>query len=155
MPTTLMCRRRQWWPTPVLLPGKPHGRRRSLVGCSPWGLEVSDTTEQLHFHALEKEMATHSSVLAWIPGTEEPCRLPSTGSQSQTRLEWLSSSSTLMCIPCTIFSSGVWVGLILSDKPFEKKVQEKSKKGLYLFLVLNFYVQMLYNWNYVACKILR
>jgi len=29
-------RRRQWHPTPVLLPGKPHGRR-SLVGCSPWG----------------------------------------------------------------------------------------------------------------------
>ena len=30
------CRRRQWHPTPVLLPGKPHGWR-SLVGCSPWG----------------------------------------------------------------------------------------------------------------------
>ena len=41
--------RRQWHPTPVLLPGKPHGRR-SLVGCSPWGLEESDTTERLHFH---------------------------------------------------------------------------------------------------------
>ena len=36
-------------PTPVLLPGKSHGRR-SLVGCSPWGLEESDTTERLHFH---------------------------------------------------------------------------------------------------------
>ena len=42
-------RRRQWHPTPVLLPGKSHGWR-SLVGCSPWGLEGSDTTEQLHFH---------------------------------------------------------------------------------------------------------
>ena len=41
--------RRQWHPTPVLLPGKSHGRR-SLVGCSPWGREESDTTEQLHFH---------------------------------------------------------------------------------------------------------
>ena len=41
--------RRQWHPTPVLLPGKSHGQR-SLVGCSPrcrWG---SDTTERLHFH---------------------------------------------------------------------------------------------------------
>ena len=49
---------------------KSHGRR-SLVGCSPWGLEESDTTERLHFHfsALEKEMATHCIVLAWrIPG---------------------------------------------------------------------------------------
>ena len=42
-------RRRQWHPTPVLLPGKSPGRR-SLVGCSPWGREESDMTEQLHFH---------------------------------------------------------------------------------------------------------
>ena len=74
----------QWHPTPVLLPGKSHGWR-SLGGCSPWGLEESDTTQRLpfhfHFHALEKEMATHSSVLAWrIPGTVEPSGLPSMGS---------------------------------------------------------------------------
>ena len=37
-------------------------------------------TERLHFNALEKEMATHSSILAWrIPGTEEPSGLPSMG----------------------------------------------------------------------------
>ena len=41
--------RRQWHPTPVFLPGESHGRR-SLVGCSPWGSEESDTTERLHFH---------------------------------------------------------------------------------------------------------
>ena len=41
--------RRQWHPTPVLLPGNSHGWR-SLVGCSPWGLEELDTTERLHFH---------------------------------------------------------------------------------------------------------
>ena len=41
--------RRRWHPTPVLLPGKPH-EWRSLVGCSPWDLEESDTTERLHFH---------------------------------------------------------------------------------------------------------
>jgi len=41
--------RRQWHPTPVLLPGKSHGQR-SMVGCSPWGREESDTTERLHFH---------------------------------------------------------------------------------------------------------
>ena len=41
-------RRRQWHPTPVLLPGKSHGWR-SLVGCGPWGHEESDTTEWLHF----------------------------------------------------------------------------------------------------------
>ena len=41
--------RRRWHPTLVLLPGKSHGWR-SLVGCSPWGCEESDTTEQLPFH---------------------------------------------------------------------------------------------------------
>ena len=41
--------RRQWHPTPVLLPGESHGQR-SLVGCSLWGREESDTTVQLHFH---------------------------------------------------------------------------------------------------------
>ena len=43
---------------------------------------LSDFTLTFHFHALEKEMATHSSILAWrIPGTEEPGRLQYTGSQ--------------------------------------------------------------------------
>ena len=41
--------RRQWHPTPVLLPGESHGRR-SLQGCSPWGHWGLDTTERLHFH---------------------------------------------------------------------------------------------------------
>ena len=42
---------------------------------------LSDFTSTFHFHALEKEMATHSSVLPWrIPGTGEPGGLPSMGS---------------------------------------------------------------------------
>ena len=45
------------------------------------GVDKSDFTFTFHFHALEKDMATHSSVLAWrIPGTEEPGRRPSMGS---------------------------------------------------------------------------
>ena len=45
----VLFQRRQWHPTPVFLPGKSHGRK-GLVGCSPWGCEELDTTEQLHFH---------------------------------------------------------------------------------------------------------
>ena len=81
------------------LPGKSHGRR-SLVGCSPWVAKsrtrLSDFTFTFHFRALEKEMATHSSVLAWgIPGTGEPGGLPSMGvAQCRTRLKRLSSSSS-------------------------------------------------------------
>ena len=75
----------------ILLPGKSHGQR-SLVGWSPWGREESDMTERLHFHfsfrALEKEMATHSSILAWrIPGTGEPGGLPPMGSH-RVRHNW-------------------------------------------------------------------
>ena len=55
------------------------------MGCSPGVAKgqtrLSDFTFTFHFHALEKEMATHSSVLAWgIPGMEEPDGLPSMGS---------------------------------------------------------------------------
>ena len=49
---------------------------------------LSDFTFTFHFHTLEKEMATHSSVLAWrIPGTEEPGGLQSMGLQSRTQLK--------------------------------------------------------------------
>ena len=47
--TPIQYTRRQWHPTPVLLPRKSHGQR-SLVGCSPWGHEELYTTEWLHFH---------------------------------------------------------------------------------------------------------
>ena len=56
---------------------------------------LSNFTFTFHFHALEKEMATLSSVLAWrIPGTGEPGGLLSMGSQSRTQLKRLSSSSS-------------------------------------------------------------
>ena len=85
-------RRRQWHPTPVLLPGKSHGQR-NLVRCSPWVARswswLRDFTFTFHFYALEKEMATQSSVLAWrIPGTGEPGGLPSMGSH-RVGHDWL------------------------------------------------------------------
>ena len=50
--------------------------------------QLSDFTFTFHFHALEKEMATHPSVLAWrIPGTGEPGGLPSMGSH-RVRHDW-------------------------------------------------------------------
>ena len=59
---------------------------------------LSDFTFTFHFHALEKEIATHSSILAWrIPGMgEPPLRWAAIYgvAQSQTRLKWLSSSSS-------------------------------------------------------------
>ena len=75
--------RRQWHPTPVLLPGKSHGWRNLLAavhGVAKSRTQLSEFTFTFHFPALEKEMATHCSVLAWrIPGTGEPGGLPSVG----------------------------------------------------------------------------
>ena len=83
--------RRQWHPTPVLLPGKSHGRRAwwaAVHGVAKSQTRLRDFTFTFHFHALEKAMATHSSVLAWrIPGTGEPGGLPSMGSR-RVRHDW-------------------------------------------------------------------
>ena len=74
--------RRQWQPTPVLLLGKSHGRR-SLVGCSPWGRQESDTTERLHFHFSLSCIGEGNGnpLQCWrIPRTGEPGGQPSIGS---------------------------------------------------------------------------
>ena len=53
----------------------------AVHGVAEGQMQLSDFTFTFHFHALEKEMATHSSVLAWrIPGMGEPGELPSMGS---------------------------------------------------------------------------
>ena len=98
----------QWHPTPVLLPGKSH-EWRSLVGCSPWGCWGSDTIERLHFHALEKEMATHSSVLAWrIPGTGEPGGLLSLGSH-RVGHDWSDLAAAYdICSSLSYFLHPIW-----------------------------------------------
>ena len=54
--------------------------KTAVHGVAEGQTQLSDLTFTFHFHALEKQMATHSSVLAWrIPGTEEPGGLPSMG----------------------------------------------------------------------------
>ena len=96
--TKVWKRRRQWHPTPVLLPRKSHGWR-SLVGCSPWGHYELDTTERLHFHFL-------LSCIGEGNGNPLQCSClenPRDGgawwaavygvAQSRTRLKQLSSSS--------------------------------------------------------------
>ena len=102
-------RRRQWHPTPVLLPGKSHGRR-SLVGCNPWGCKESDTTERLHFHL---------SLSCIGEGNDNPLQRSCLENprdrgawwaaiygvaQSRTRLKWLSSSSPVKGHDLVLFS---------------------------------------------------
>ena len=95
-------------PTPVLLPGKSHGWR-SLVGCSPWGCEELDMTDQLPFHF---------SLSSIGEGNNNPLQCsclenPRDGgawwaavygvTQSQTRPKWLSSSSSSCLVKKTPF----------------------------------------------------
>ena len=102
--------RRPWHPTPVLWPGRSHGRR-SLVDCSPWGHEELDTAEQLHFHfSLLCIGEGNGNPLAWrIPGTAVYGV-----TQSQTRLKWLSSSSSSSnwYFTTRLFKSGSYIVLI-------------------------------------------
>ena len=66
---------------------------------------LSDFTFTFHFHALEKEMTTHSSVLAWrIPGTGGSWAAIYGVAQSRTRLKRLSSSSRASLVPQTVMS---------------------------------------------------
>ena len=78
---TFMHWRRKWQPTPVFLPGKSMDRGAwwaAVHGVAKCRIRLSNFTFSFYFHALGKEMATHSSVLAWrIPETGEPGRLPS------------------------------------------------------------------------------
>ena len=71
-------------PTPVLLPGESQGRGArwaAVHGVTKSQTRLSDFTFTFYFHALEKEMAAHSSIIAWrTPGTGEPDGLPSLGS---------------------------------------------------------------------------
>ena len=118
---TFMHWRRKWHPTPVLLTGKSHGWR-SLVGCSPWGWEESDTTEWLHFHF-------SLSCLGEGNGNSLQCSClenPRDGgpwwaavygvTQSQTRLKRLSSSSSSSSLECKfhdgmdsiLFTAVIW-----------------------------------------------
>ena len=113
-------RRRQWHPTPALLPGKSHGWR-SLVGCSPWGHKESDTTKWLHFHL-------SLSCIGEGNGNPLQCSClenPRDGgawwvaiygvAQSRTWLKWLSSSSLHFCLSqCTFwFSSDLVFGSLI------------------------------------------
>ena len=91
--------RRQWHRTPVLLPGKSHGRR-SLLGCSPWGREDLDMTERLHFHLSLSHIGEGNGNPLQCSCLENPRDREASWAavygvaQSRTRLKRLSNSSS-------------------------------------------------------------
>ena len=118
-------RRRQWHPTPVLLPGKSHGRR-SLVGYSPRGFEESDVTKRLHFHfslsCTGEGNGNPLHVLAWrIPGMGEPGRLPSMGSH-RVGHDWSDLAAAAACFR--------WKGLLILAPPYLREELVKKRMGI-------------------------
>ena len=93
----------QWepsfWSKLGVFPGKSHGRR-SLVGCSPWDRQESNTTERLHFHFSLSCVGEGNGNPLQCSCLENPrdggawWAAISGVAQSQTRLKWLSSSSS-------------------------------------------------------------
>ena len=94
-----VSRRRQWQPTPVLLPGKSHGRR-SLVGCSPWAATSISLFTFMHWRRKWQPTPVFLPGESQGRGSLVGCRLWVT--QSRTRLKRLSSSSMYGCESWTI-----------------------------------------------------
>ena len=112
-------RRRQWRPTPVLLPGKSHGRR-SLVGCSPWVTKsrtrLSDFTFTFHFHWRRKWQPTP----VFLPGESQGrgslvgCRLwghIELDTTEMTKQQQHVSTCTIYCMYITVFNTNKAVTL--------------------------------------------
>ena len=97
-----------WWPA-------VHGVAKSWT-------RLSDFTFTFHFHALEKEMATHSSVLAWrIPGTGEPGGLPSTGSH-RVGHDWIDLAAAVAAINCYLF-----IIRLLKELPRGQELEQRDE----------------------------
>ena len=86
----------------------------AVHGVSKSRTRLSDFTFTFHFHELEKEMATHSSVLAWrIPGTGEPGGLPSMGSH-RVRHDWsdLAAAAAYNSMPLNLITQIKWTNFL-------------------------------------------
>ena len=114
------CQRRQWHPTPVKswkIPWMEEPGGLQSIGSLRVKTRLSDFTFTFHFHTLEKEMATHFSVLAWrIPGMGEPGGLPSMGSH-RVRHHWsdlavVAAAASMWAVknlPVTQESQEMWI----------------------------------------------
>ena len=144
--------RRQWHPTPVLLPGKSHGRR-SLVCCSPWGHWASDMTEQLHFHF-------SLSCIGEGNGSPLQCSClenPRDGgawwaavygvAQGQTRLKRLSSSSSSLSQVIKVAPNCIFYWILSSNCVFVSHIfwlivsptKEACSVPVWIYLSIFFY----------------
>ena len=119
----------KWRPTPILLPGKSHGQRAwwaTVHGVAKSRTQLSDLTFTFHFHALEKEMITHSSVLAWrIPRMGEPGGLASMGSH-RVRHNWNHLAAAAAAASCKESESNCWLIIGMNRMSKDRKSKEEQ-----------------------------
>ena len=125
----------------------------AVYGVAKSRTRLSAFTFTFHSHALEKEMATHSSVLAWrIPGTGEPGRLPSMGSH-RVGHDWsdLAAAAYIISIPNkNIFQKLKQNKHIFRKiKPFYQQTNKKGNtKSLFFFMTFDHKSNITTNKNY-------
>ena len=138
-------RRRQWHPTPVLLPGKCHGQR-SLVGCSPWGRKELDATERLHFHFSLSYVAEGNGNLLQCSCLENPREWGAWWAavygvaQSRTRLKRLSRGSN--AINSYLYTGSLGLQILLRKLPTTNTLLPCRKIG----------TNKIYEPKFMGCK---
>ena len=142
-------RRRQWHPTPVLLPGKSR-ERQSLVGCSPRGREKSNTAEWLHFHFSLSCVGEGNGNPPQYSCLENPrdgeawWAAINEAAQSRTWLKWLScrsSSTRFLKIVLNYIFKTLWIFCqrhALNNKNFDQGIYV-IRENIFTLLKLNFY----------------
>ena len=140
--------RRQLHPTPVLLPGKSHGRR-SLVGCSPWGHWELDTTQWLHFHFSLSYIGEGNGNPLQCSCLENPRDSGAWWAavyrvaQSRTRLKRLSSSSSIATL------GAIFKGKKKATKIFSNNSNNKNR--IYINPLLSTELVCKYNCFQSSC----
>ena len=127
------------------------GWKAAVHGVAESRTRLSDFTFTFHFHALEKKMATHSSVLAWrIPGTGEPGGLPSMGSH-RVRHDWsdlASAPAGYEVLPLCMGPAKLCINVSWQTWAFALPPKEDFWTLLRLFTALSLSVNhVLYYWN--------
>ena len=109
--------------------------KAAVHGVAEGWTRLSDFTFTFPFHALEKEMATHSSVLAWrIPGTGEPAGLPSLGSH-RVRHDWSDlAAAALLLIFYSVDTVKSYLYLLKPWNIANHRFAQSQLKIVYLFL---------------------
>ena len=125
---------RAWQPTPVFLPGGPHGQR-SLVGYSPWGCQELYTTEQRTFRSHQPFSAGSHTHAVWLLQTQQVFCLESLGSLLIHFLDIIKRSKNILKILSALGQLSDW------------EIVMEAKKYVLPHEVISLQLPVLYLWQ--------